>query len=153
MKEAFNFPKKLYCVLLILWMALIFYFSHQPVNESGQLSGSISNTIANNIENVFKFSPDRNLLEHIIRKCAHFTEYMILGILMYTAFSKNNVLGGKIVSLCLILCILYAAGDEIHQIFVPGRGARITDVLIDSIGAAVGVCGIRLINIRYTKFK
>lgn len=38
-----------------------------------------------------------------------------------------------------LLAVLYAATDEIHQTFVPGRSGRVTDVLIDAAGAAVGV--------------
>jgi len=39
----------------------------------------------------------------------------------------------------LIFCLFYAASDEIHQLFVPGRGAKATDVLIDGIGALIGI--------------
>jgi len=38
-----------------------------------------------------------------------------------------------------LICVGYAISDEIHQIFVPGRGPQIKDVLIDSGGAAVGI--------------
>jgi VanZ family protein len=38
-----------------------------------------------------------------------------------------------------IVAFLYAAGDEYHQTFVPGRGGKWTDVAIDSIGITL-VC-------------
>jgi len=38
-----------------------------------------------------------------------------------------------------VFCVLYAISDETHQIFVPGRSAQISDVLIDSVGAIVGI--------------
>lgn len=38
-----------------------------------------------------------------------------------------------------VFCILYAASDEIHQIFVPGRACMLTDVCIDSAGALLGI--------------
>ena len=41
--------------------------------------------------------------------------------------------------MALLICVLYAVSDEVHQIFVPGRGAEVKDVLIDSAGASVGV--------------
>ena len=34
---------------------------------------------------------------------------------------------------------IYACTDEIHQLFVPGRGGSIIDVLNDSMGALVSV--------------
>ncbi len=41
--------------------------------------------------------------------------------------------------LSLMICILYAISDEVHQSFVPGRGPGVMDVLIDSAGAMVGI--------------
>src|SRR5204862_468029 len=40
--------------------------------------------------------------------------------------------------LALVLAGLYAGSDELHQWFVPGRGARLNDWLIDVSGAAAG---------------
>jgi VanZ family protein len=34
---------------------------------------------------------------------------------------------------------IYAATDEFHQLFIPSRGASGWDVLLDSLGAAVGI--------------
>ncbi|HJA34824.1 MAG TPA: VanZ family protein [Candidatus Mediterraneibacter merdigallinarum] len=34
---------------------------------------------------------------------------------------------------------LYAATDEVHQLFVPGRSGQISDVILDSAGALAGV--------------
>ena len=44
------------------------------------------------------------------------------------------------IGLSLLVCVLYAISDELHQLFVSGRGAQVKDVLIDSAGATVGVC-------------
>lgn len=41
--------------------------------------------------------------------------------------------------LALATCIVYAVSDEIHQLFVPGRGAQVKDVMIDSTGAFAGI--------------
>jgi len=49
----------------------------------------------------------------------------------------SSVLRG--VLLAFVICVLYAISDETHQIFVPGRSAQISDVLIDSVGAIVGI--------------
>ena len=39
----------------------------------------------------------------------------------------------------LALGIAYAASDELHQVFVPGRRGSVFDILIDSVGVALGV--------------
>lgn len=44
-----------------------------------------------------------------------------------------------------MLGILYAISDEIHQSFTPGRGPKITDVFIDSLGVFFGIIVILLI--------
>lgn len=36
--------------------------------------------------------------------------------------------------LCVTICLLFALSDELHQMFVPGRFASVTDVLLDVVG-------------------
>ena len=75
------------------------------------------------------------LLHHAIRKCAHFTEYFILSLLIFRgirAGQKGWHLRWALVTVLIVFG--YAALDEFHQSFVPGRGAAFTDVLIDASG-------------------
>lgn len=65
--------------------------------------------------------------------------YLGLGILTINALRRNGTKGYKRIVFALPICILYAASDEIHQIFVPGRAAQVKDVFIDSAGASVGI--------------
>jgi VanZ family protein len=67
----------------------------------------------------------------ILRKGAHMTEYAILGLLLLRA------LGGELPALAL--GIAYAVTDEFHQHFVRGRHASPIDVLIDTLGLAIGI--------------
>lgn len=48
--------------------------------------------------------------------------------------------------LALVIYIIYAVSDEFHQLFVPGRGAQLKDVLIDCAGAAIGIGASTIIN-------
>ena len=74
-------------------------------------------------------------IHHIIRKCAHFTEYFILSLLIL-----RGIRGGKREThlrwalVAIIVVAGYASLDELHQAFVPGRTAAVTDVLLDTIG-------------------
>ena len=43
------------------------------------------------------------------------------------------------ISFSLIGGMIYAMLDEIHQAFVPGRGALITDVMLDTLGVITGI--------------
>jgi VanZ family protein len=55
------------------------------------------------------------------------------------AFRSSGVKGLRGFIFSLVFCVLYAISDEVHQLFVPGRGAQVTDVMIDSFGAFVGI--------------
>ena len=69
--------------------------------------------------------------DDVLRKCAHVTEYAILGFLLLRAIGRELP--------ALLLGVLYAASDEFHQHFVHGRHASPIDVLIDSVGLLIGI--------------
>ena len=131
-------------ILMLLWMILIFTMSSFDATESTNQS----NFIVNIITNIFKIE-NIELLSFIIRKLAHFTEYLILGLLVANMFTKNNINNLYLIS--IILCIIYATSDEIHQLFVPGRACQLRDILIDSIGSITGVYLYKLINTKILK--
>lgn len=122
--------KRINILLVILWMILIFTMSSFNSTESSNQSNFIVDIITNifNITNI-------NLLSLIIRKLAHFTEYFILGILIYNLIHSYN----KKICIAIIICVLYAISDEIHQLFVPGRSCQLLDILIDTMGSIVGI--------------
>jgi VanZ family protein len=84
-------------------------------------------------------------IHHIIRKCAHFTEYFILSLLILRGIRAGRP-GARfrwaLAAIALVAC--YASLDEFHQSFVPGRTAAVGDVLIDTSGgiAAQGVAAL-----------
>ncbi|WAM34042.1 VanZ family protein [Caldicellulosiruptor morganii] len=92
-------------------------------------------------------------LNDVIRKYAHVIVYLVLGILVINAFVIRGSKGCKAFFFSLIFCFLYAATDEIHQIFVSGRGAKATDVLIDGIGALMGIVIYKFMFKIYQKTK
>ena len=124
---------------VILWMALIFFFSAQVAEQSDQLSTGITEKIITIIKNVI---PDAGLIvetmNHVVRKYAHFFVYLMLGVLTANALRSSGMRGLKGLALAFAICVLYAASDEVHQLFVPGRSCQLTDVLIDSTGALIG---------------
>jgi VanZ like family len=67
----------------------------------------------------------------VLRKLAHLAEFAVLGALLYRALERAwpAVLVGS----------LYAASDELHQLFVAGRHASPLDWAIDTAGIAAGV--------------
>lgn len=129
-------------LLVILWMTLIFYLSHQPATESNSLSTGITERVLAIIERVTSdIDFDVSNFNHIIRKNAHFFAYLILGVLVSNALKSDKINGPKRFLIALVICVLYAISDEIHQLFIPGRAGQVKDVIIDSSGAVVGISG------------
>jgi VanZ family protein len=69
--------------------------------------------------------------DYVLRKCAHVTEYAILGALLLRALGREVP--------AFLAAVAYAATDELHQHFVRGRHATPVDVVIDAAGVAVGL--------------
>lgn len=125
-------------------MFLIFLMSSFDATESANQS----NFIVNIITNIFKIE-NIEVLSFIIRKLAHFTEYLILGFLTINMLNKNDISKKHLIS--ILICFIYATSDEIHQLFVPGRVCQLRDILIDSIGSITGVYLYKLINTKILK--
>lgn len=85
-------------------------------------------------------------VHHVIRKCGHFTEYFILSLLILRGFQAGNrEFGLRLALLSILMVAGYAALDEFHQSFVPGRGAAVSDVLLDTSGGAAGILIVALL--------
>ena len=121
-------------------MTLIFYFSHQPVTISNDLSKGITELIIKTVKIVVPMEDVHfDTVNHIVRKNAHFFIYFFLGIFVLKGLKKSGINGYLSGGLALFFCTTYAITDEFHQLFVTGRGAQVKDVLIDSTGAAIGI--------------
>lgn len=130
-------------LLVLLWMGLIFSFSSQNADISGQISGSTTSKIIAVIYPGFdSLSSDEqaeiiHTAELIVRKIAHLAEFFILSALIIIALLFNDFLPINRAILAVLISLLYAATDEIHQLFSSGRACRLSDVLIDTLGAAI----------------
>jgi VanZ family protein len=107
----------------LAWMGLVFFLSAQPKLPT----------------------PPAPMLDVMLKKGAHFGAYAILAFLWWRALSRAGMGGRAALGLAFAIAVLYGMSDEFHQSFVPGRRPSPSDVLIDSLGAAValGVVGWR----------
>ncbi|MGN1416570.1 MAG: VanZ family protein [Oscillospiraceae bacterium] len=141
-------------VCIVLIGAAIFLFSSQDGTESSGLSTKVTRIISGIIFRRFDSMPAAQQdfivseLNPFVRKLAHFTEYALLGAAIYSlilsadpAFLRKKRLAS------LIGAALFASADELHQLFVPARSGKVTDVLIDTCGAAVGILAVTVIVI------
>lgn len=123
-------------------MIVIYLFSMMPAKQSDQTSGAFLNMVLSLMRS-FKdgdiSAEVAGLIHHLIRKCAHFLEYAILGgTVMFAIWNEWKEERWPLL-LPLIISSFYATTDEIHQYFVPGRWGTWTDVVIDSCGALCGI--------------
>ena len=125
--------KKLSVILVLIWMIAIFMFS----SFNGNVSSVQSDGIVAILAKIIHYTGDIDVLKIIVRKLAHFTEYLILGLLVINACRYNGI--KNMVKLSILICILYASLDEIHQLFVSDRTGNIMDTLIDTLGSLSGI--------------
>lgn len=143
--------KKVCFVLMLVWMCVIFTFSARPGTLSEKDSGR-AGLILGQI-----FIPDfeewsreeqeafAEQADYPVRKTAHAAEYALLGLLVAGAYVDREMKFRRRVLVPWGAASLYAATDEIHQLFVPGRSGQLSDVLLDSAGVLLGVILFALI--------
>ena len=139
----------------LILMYIIFQFSAANAAQSSALSDGISAQIILKIDQIFSFGwPSAKQavyaesLHIVVRKTAHFLEYTLLSFLLVQSFRKTVCSVKKhAFFFAWLFATLYAATDEIHQLFVPGRSGMVRDVLLDSTGAAFGIAIFALVTV------
>ncbi len=140
--------KKSFWVYLILTLSImvgIFCFSAQPGEESSEISMSLTKRVVTEqpSEKITKSEiyKKTDFVEVVIRKSAHFLIFASLGFCVFMTLYSSRKLN-KLCIICiisLIICIIYAMFDEVHQLFVSERSGEVRDVIIDSAGSLLGV--------------
>ncbi len=137
-----------YWLPVFIWMAVIFSAS----GDRGSVRHS-SRIIEPIVRWLFPQVQDETVhaVVYYVRKLAHVTEYAVLAMLLWRAFAKPATPNArpwswKLSGSTILIAAVYAASDEIHQLFVPNREGRPMDVLIDTSGAALGLFVIWLLG-------
>lgn len=133
-------------ILLTVLYAVIFRFSAQSGEQSGQVSISFSERAVDFLNTLAGGRWSRQLIDELvlyfenpIRKLAHFTEYTCMGILVYLIWSPWMKRGKWLYLLILAWVFISGALDEFHQLFVPDRLGSFADVCLDTCGGAFGL--------------
>ena len=82
-----------------------------------------------------------SILHAISRKLAHLIEYGVLSFFLYRSFGGNGrtLWQPRLAFWSIVAAAVYSLTDELHQLFVRGRGASIADCGIDTVGAAIAM--------------
>ena len=146
--------------MTLLMMGLIFFFSTEQAEQSDATSGIISRQILQVIQPDFDELPEEkqtqlyNQVQTVVRKTAHFTEFLLLGFFLRLCLESWFGSGHR------YFCpaafgggAAYAMLDEWHQTLVDGRAGQWRDVVIDSAGVLTGVLAAWWLIGRMTKRK
>ncbi len=141
-------------IIMLILLALTFISIFNFSNQDGQTSGGLSKKVARKIVDVFPYT--KNLSEKtknkivektqpIIRKGAHLSIYTLVGIFIMSFISTYKIHLKYKFLISILVGLVYASSDEIHQSFIPGRTASIIDVGIDTAGVFLGIILVLII--------
>jgi VanZ family protein len=98
----------------VLMMAVIFLMSNTPGQDL----------------------PTFGVVDFLVKKSGHFLGYAVLGLAFLHVLGLERK---RDAWAALLLVILYASSDELHQMYTPGRHSSPVDVGIDTAGAALAI--------------
>ena len=94
--------------------------------------------------------PSFGLVDYLVKKGGHALGYGLLALGFFRGLKgERSGIFPRQLFIAWVLATLYSGTDEFHQSFIPGRHPAITDVMIDSVGAAIAL----LVAGRYRKQK
>lgn len=127
-------------VLLVLILAVVWGNSLLSGEKSGAISGGVTAWISRWL------GINSANLGHIVRKCAHFGEFTLLGAVVSVLLIWKNQRGRMFYMPLIIGMMAFPLIDETIQIFSPDRGPAITDVWIDMSGYFLGAAVVCVIH-------
>lgn len=122
-------------VPVVLWAGVIWLFSTEWFGGSGT-RGVLVRVLGVLLPMVS--AETLEWLHQVARKLAHVTEFAILALLLGRAVLREGRSVGALAVRVLPAAVAWAALDEFHQTFVPGRVGAVSDVLLDSAGVLLG---------------
>jgi VanZ family protein len=123
-------------VLVAAWYGLIFSLSQAPGTDH---------------ESTYRLLDSLALgdLNGLARTAAHMTLFGVLACLVFVALGRGSLAAGRFVAASAFgVTVLLAMSDELHQHFMPLRHGRVEDVLIDAVGASLGLLLLLLVGRR-----
>ena len=124
----------------LLLMGVIFYLSSKPANESDEMSIGLLELLLG------RWFDDVSVLNSLIRKAAHMLEYGALATPVFFFLGTFRFPGAVRDLLTVLFCAVYAASDEVHQLFILGRSGEARDVLVDTSGALLAVATLHVLT-------
>ncbi len=156
--------KILSIVLILIWMGFIYFLSDMPAQESNNKSKAmIQKVVEKEVEAQKKENTEEenkkqiqrvvNKLNAPLRKVVHAVVYIVLALLIGVACKIYNSKKWMYISFPIVISFLYACTDELHQRFVSERSGKVSDILIDTCGAVIGMLILQVVIVIKNKIK
>lgn len=122
----------------LAWAALVFYLSTERFGSDFSQS-LLSHALT--LLHITVSPRTFHILDVLLRKAAHITEYGILASFVYGSFAEQRPFRWSLRQAiwCIVIVGLYSLTDELHQKYVPGRNASLVDCGIDVTGGAIAL--------------
>lgn len=125
------------CVALLI-LNLLFIWGNSMM--AGDVSASLSDWVGKLLSCIFPIDLTVSSPGYLgLRKFAHLFEFTCLGMILSWLFAMLGKRGVHAASFPLLCGLAAACADEMIQVFTPGRGPGLTDVMIDTLGVALGI--------------
>lgn len=133
--------RRVFWVLTALWLVFVWGHSLMPAAASRAESGHWLALLQTWLP---------GLTDHLLRKAAHFTEFAVLGALLW-----GSLAGGKLRGLAFpaLFGVLAALLDETAQLFADGRSGQVTDIWLDFAGFVIGFLILRWLSMIISRVK
>ena len=151
-------PKSPIVIWLRAWWPALLWAVLISVLSTDSFSSANTSSI---IEPIFRWlfphisQSTLELLHHLVRKSAHFTEYFIFSLLLYhgirASHQDDRPWHFSWALVAWLIAAVYSVMDEVHQIFVPSRGPSPWDSLLDSTGALFALIVLFFLYRRYLR--
>ncbi|MBI4323773.1 MAG: VanZ family protein [Chloroflexi bacterium] len=127
-----------YWLPVIAWMLLIFFGSTDLLSSerTSRIIGPVLRWLIPDVS-----AETIRQVQLLARKAAHLIEYAVLALLLWRARRQDRPRPwtGREAGFVLLLTVLYAVTDELHQGLVASRYASVADVFVDAAGSALGL--------------
>ena len=155
------FWARFFLVASIVTAVLIFWLSSKKGVDSRAMSDPLTLQVAQTLRPDFMNLTHEarqsylTMLSNVVRKNTHFLEYLVLGFnLMGTMrFWFPGLPESRCRLRAMSIAVLYAASDELHQLFISERSSQLLDVLIDSAGSLTGTLVMTLCLVLMVRMK
>lgn len=148
----------IYLAVFLGLSTLIMVFAFSPADVSSDQSGFFANIVIWSL-GLFGYVPDTagiDIINTLVRKLiGHFALFFVDGVFAYLTLDAffGSVKRHFIVVIASLIMVLLAIGSELAQLAASGRAAMVSDVILDSAGAIIGITIIYWINIGITRKK